>query len=175
MSESATCFDPGYAILKISTIPKNTHWRKQHTWISLGIKYPGTKRIVLVDTRSPLSKYGCVLADRSFMKLSFSMPWSHMGELQLQLYSSLTAAVCGGEWLTSRPGRLISGKINLVPIEQDARWAPETVWHFCFNVTVQPQQFSKQKTYYLYCSTVHLVDSLNITQPTNALIVCHLF
>ena len=30
-------------------------------------------------------------------------------------------------------------------------------------------------TIYLYCCTVHLVDSLIITQPTNALIVCHLF
>ena len=29
--------------------------------------------------------------------------------------------------------------------------------------------------HYLYCCTVHLVDSLNITLPTNALIVCHLF
>ena len=28
---------------------------------------------------------------------------------------------------------------------------------------------------YLYFCTVHLVDSLNITLPTNALIVCHLF
>ena len=28
---------------------------------------------------------------------------------------------------------------------------------------------------YLYCCTVHLIDSLNITLPTNALIVCHLF
>ena len=28
---------------------------------------------------------------------------------------------------------------------------------------------------YLYCCTVHLVDSLIITQPTNARIVCHLF
>ena len=27
----------------------------------------------------------------------------------------------------------------------------------------------------LYCCTVHLVHSLIITQPTNALIVCHLF
>ena len=31
------------------------------------------------------------------------------------------------------------------------------------------------RCYYLYCCTVHLVDSLIITQPTNALIVCHLF
>ena len=28
---------------------------------------------------------------------------------------------------------------------------------------------------FLYCCTVHLVDSLNITLPTNALIICHLF
>ena len=28
---------------------------------------------------------------------------------------------------------------------------------------------------YLYCCTVLLVDSLIITQPTNALIICHLF
>jgi hypothetical protein len=28
---------------------------------------------------------------------------------------------------------------------------------------------------YLHCCTVHFVDSLNITQPTNALIVYHLF
>ena len=28
---------------------------------------------------------------------------------------------------------------------------------------------------YLYCCTVHLIDSLIITQPTNALIVCNLF
>jgi len=36
-------------------------------------------------------------------------------------------------------------------------------------------QEETQKTNYLYCCTVHLVDSLNITLPTNALIVCHLF
>ena len=29
--------------------------------------------------------------------------------------------------------------------------------------------------HYLYCCTVHFVDSLNITLPTNVLIVCHLF
>jgi len=31
--------------------------------------------------------------------------------------------------------------------------------------------FSKETLNYLYCCTVHLVDSLFITQPTNALIV----
>ena len=36
------------------------------------------------------------------------------------------------------------------------------------------RQCLKHKNY-LYCCTVHLVDSLIITQPTNALIVCHLF
>ena len=33
----------------------------------------------------------------------------------------------------------------------------------------------QQKTYNLYCCTVHPADSPIITQPTNALIVCHLF
>ena len=33
----------------------------------------------------------------------------------------------------------------------------------------------RPSTINLYCCTVHLVDSLNITLPTNALIVCHLF
>jgi len=54
-------------------------------------------------------------------------------------------------------------------------------------VVVIPNEEKKIKTYfledmvkttqqdYLYCCTVHLVDSLNITLPTNALIVCHLF
>jgi len=34
---------------------------------------------------------------------------------------------------------------------------------------------NKTDRIYLFCCTVHLVDSLNITLPTNALIVCHLF
>ena len=38
-----------------------------------------------------------------------------------------------------------------------------------------PKSQSKHNFIYLYCCTVHLVDSLIITQPTNALIVCHLF
>ena len=35
--------------------------------------------------------------------------------------------------------------------------------------------FNNAEFYYLYCCTMHLVDSLIITQPTNAIIVCHLF
>jgi hypothetical protein len=35
--------------------------------------------------------------------------------------------------------------------------------------------YCKYNCTYLYCCTVHLVDSLNITLPTNALIICHLF
>ena len=43
----------------------------------------------------------------------------------------------------------------------------------CNDTQTQTQQNSN--LHYLYCCTVHLVDSLIITQPTNALIVCHLF
>jgi len=37
------------------------------------------------------------------------------------------------------------------------------------------EHIHKHAFFYLYGCTVHLVDSLNITLPTNALIVCHLF
>ena len=45
------------------------------------------------------------------------------------------------------------------------------------NYTLRGKTVGKQRTEKnnLYCCTVHLVDSLIITQPTNALIVCHLF
>ena len=47
-------------------------------------------------------------------------------------------------------------------VSRSGKAQTEVVWEtFCEN--------------YLYCCTVHLVDSLIITQPTNALIVCHLF
>jgi hypothetical protein len=42
--------------------------------------------------------------------------------------SFLTSALYGGEWSTSRPGRVLPpGKGPLVPIVQDAGWAPDPV------------------------------------------------
>jgi hypothetical protein len=46
-------------------------------------------------------------------------------------YSSsfLTSAVDGGEWSASRPGSALAmGEGHLIPIVQEAGWAPEAVW-----------------------------------------------
>jgi hypothetical protein len=44
-------------------------------------------------------------------------------------YSFTTSALHGGQWSASRPGRsLPPGKGPLVPIGQEAGWAPELVW-----------------------------------------------
>jgi hypothetical protein len=44
-------------------------------------------------------------------------------------YLFMTLAVDGGEWSASRPGHtLLPGKGPLVPIVQEAGWAPEPVW-----------------------------------------------
>jgi hypothetical protein len=44
-------------------------------------------------------------------------------------YSFLTSALDGGEWSASRPGRALAPeKGPLVPIVQEAGWAPEPVW-----------------------------------------------
>jgi hypothetical protein len=41
----------------------------------------------------------------------------------------MTSALDGGEWSASRPGRALHpGKGPLVPIVQEAGWAPEPVW-----------------------------------------------
>ena len=51
-------------------------------------------------------------------------------------------------------------------------------WSHCFRFSIKTLYtfiFLTPISLYHYCCTVHLVDSLNITQPTNALIVCHLF
>ena len=50
-----------------------------------------------------------------------------------------------------------------------------TVGCDCYCHVLQYATHACYKVHYLYCCTVHLVDSLNIALPTNALIVCHLF
>jgi hypothetical protein len=48
------------------------------------------------------------------------------------MYSSspfFTAALDGGEWSASRPGRILApGKGPLIPILQEAGWAREPIW-----------------------------------------------
>ena len=50
------------------------------------------------------------------------------GDYRYRSTLSLTSALDGGEWLTPHLGRSIPGKRDLVPIVQDATWAPGTVW-----------------------------------------------
>jgi hypothetical protein len=50
-------------------------------------------------------------------------------ERRYSSYSFSTSALDVGEWSASRPGRaLATGKGPLVPIVQEAGWAPELVW-----------------------------------------------
>jgi len=46
------------------------------------------------------------------------------GWVEVYLYSSMTAALEGGEWSAARPGRILP----LVPILQEAGWVPVPVW-----------------------------------------------
>ena len=48
--------------------------------------------------------------------------------VKVQLYSSMTAALEGGEWSTARPGRTLPPRKDPVPILQEAGWAPGLVW-----------------------------------------------
>jgi hypothetical protein len=52
-----------------------------------------------------------------------------MGERRYSSYTFTTSALDGGEWSSSRPGRVLPlGKEAPVPIVQEAGWAPEPVW-----------------------------------------------
>ena len=68
----------------------------------------------------------------------------------------------------SEPGR------SLFLYESDFHF-PQQLFRGCRTERFSGFFLRTDVVYYLYCCTVHLVDSLIITQPTNALIVCHLF
>ena len=44
------------------------------------------------------------------------------------MYSSMTAALKGGEWSAARPGRTSPPGKDPVPILQEAGWVPGPVW-----------------------------------------------
>ena len=49
------------------------------------------------------------------------------GLVEVQLYSSMTAALEGSEWSAARPGRTLPPWKDLVPVVQEAGWAPGAV------------------------------------------------
>jgi hypothetical protein len=54
---------------------------------------------------------------------------SARGNKRYSSYSFTTSALDGGKWLASRPGHALPPeKGTLVPIVQEAGWAPELVW-----------------------------------------------
>jgi hypothetical protein len=63
-----------------------------------------------------------------FMKEKGPTLWrQHTGGAEVQLHS-LALPKVGGEWSSSRPGTLYPVERTQVTAEQQAGWAPETVW-----------------------------------------------
>ena len=92
------------------------------TWpVSFGIRLPLAERRGL-DNRNPLH---LVVTVKSKGKGKVHPRTGHEGPDGSTL--SLTWALYGGGWSAPRPGRFTSGK-DLVPIVQEAGWAPEPVW-----------------------------------------------
>ena len=50
------------------------------------------------------------------------------GWVEVYLYSSMTAALEGDEWSEAHPGHTLPSGKDLVPILQEAGWAPGPDW-----------------------------------------------
>jgi hypothetical protein len=73
--------------------------------------------------------YDTCPTDNTKLKLSHYTPWRLLRERRYSSYSLSTMALDGGEWSASRPGlALPPGKGPMVPIVQEAGWAPNPVW-----------------------------------------------
>jgi hypothetical protein len=59
-----------------------------------------------------------------------AVPWRNIDGIDFQLQLFLTLALDGGEWSTSRPGRFTFEKRDPAPTEEEAWWAPDSVWAF---------------------------------------------
>jgi hypothetical protein len=68
-----------------------------------------------VDSESFIPLASPVRWKRPAPKFSLSTPWRYIGGVEVYVHVSLTSALDGGEWLTSRPGRFIPGKEPLYP------------------------------------------------------------
>jgi hypothetical protein len=75
----------------------------------------------------------CYVKDKKKVKLSQCFNWAPhhggvLGECRCSSTHPLTSALDGDEWSTSRPSLFTPGKEPLVPIGEEAGWAPEPFW-----------------------------------------------
>jgi len=61
-------------------------------------------------------------------KVKVTGPVWPRGWVEVQLYSSTTTALEGGEWSTARTGRTLPPGKDPAPILQEAGWTPGPVW-----------------------------------------------
>ena len=80
---------------------------------------------------------------------------------EVQLYSSKSSALEGGEWSASRPGRSLPQGKDPVPIVQEAGRAPETVWTGSENLASTGIRSSDIPTYQLLIIIKHNVGFCN--------------
>ena len=72
---------------------------------------------------------------KHYICMDFIIRWSSLcnrlrrfiGGVEVELYSFFNLGARWGGWLTPRPGRFTLGN-NLVPIVQEADWAPGLIW-----------------------------------------------
>jgi hypothetical protein len=87
---------------------------------------------VCIDNPHTINREFTVLSSNIHKKVKQSLytPWRRLGGEEYSSYSFTTAALDRGERSASRPGRALPrGKGPLVPIVQEAGWAPELVGH----------------------------------------------
>jgi hypothetical protein len=59
--------------------------------------------------------------DKRRVKMSLSMPWKHVGGIDVQLYSFLTSILYGGVWTAARPGRFTTNTPG-APVPVSTAW-----------------------------------------------------
>jgi hypothetical protein len=122
-----TTWDDSFLWLKFSVISHSPSKRISVQQLeiehdSFSLSFP-LRRIVRLSFISFGNKYPLKA------KLSHYMPWRHSVERRYSSYSFLTSTLDEGEWSASRPGRALPpGNGHLIPIEQEAGWAPRPVW-----------------------------------------------
>jgi hypothetical protein len=107
--------------------------------------------------------------------MSHYTPWRCLRERWYSSYSITTSALDGGEWSASRPGRTLApGKEPLVPIVQEAGWAPEPVWtqrleeksfRLCWGSNLDRPVVQPVARHYTDCSDVTVILYFKISGP----------